>query len=165
MPMYCVTCDQIEDWLINFKEKKNPEDLVIVDNPKLYLSCRVGDSIDEAYACYGDENAEVIESSGDVFNIAEINCASTTSPNFEIQSMIECLTNIRRQLPANSPKAETYLHSNMMLRQLDERRHELDLRQWTERINNLPGAQDKDIQDTLKLANDLHELWTNQLSN
>lgn len=76
MPMFCVTCDQIDEWLTRFKEKKSPEDLVITDNPRLYLSCRVGDSTDEAYACYGDDHAEVIESSEDVYSIAELNCGS-----------------------------------------------------------------------------------------
>ena len=162
--MYCVTCDQIDEWLTRFKEKKNPGDLVIIDNPRFYLSCRVGDSRDEAYACYGDGLSELIESSEDVYNIAELNCDSPESPDCEINTMIDRLTEIRRRLPESSPDTVAYFEVNRMLGELRERKNLLNLGQWTEYLNGLAGAQEPAIQNALKLAKDLHELWTNQSS-
>jgi hypothetical protein len=137
---------------------------VIIENPRLYLSCRVGDSTDEAYACCGDGLSELIESSEDVYNIAELNCNSPESPDCEIRSMIDRLTEIRRRLPEGSPDTVAYFEVNRMLGQLRERKNLLDLGQWAEYLNGLAGAQEPAIQNALRLAKDLHDLWTNQSS-
>lgn len=77
MPMLCVTCDQIDDWFKTFREKKCPDDLVVVDSPRLYLSCRLGDLMaSKAWACYGYDLAEEINNSEDVYRVAEDNCTS-----------------------------------------------------------------------------------------
>lgn len=61
MTLFCVTCDQIDKWMKDFNENNSPEDLVNVNDPKLFLSCRLGGSTaNKAYACYGDELAEEI---------------------------------------------------------------------------------------------------------
>jgi len=71
MPLFCVKCDQIDEWVKDFKEMSNPEDLDLVDNPRFVLSCRQGDS--RAYVCYNGYR-EIIDSTDEVYSVVEENC-------------------------------------------------------------------------------------------
>jgi hypothetical protein len=98
MTLFCVTCDQIDKWMKDFNENNSPEDLVIVNDPKLFLSCRLGGSTaNKAYACYGDELAEEIISSEDVYSVAQENCNNPMMPDFEIKTQIESLVELKKQ--------------------------------------------------------------------
>lgn len=75
MLVYEATCDQIEKWLEEFRRNNNPEDLIVLSRPRIFLSCRFeGFMAGKAYACYGDRLADEINSSEDVYSIAEENC-------------------------------------------------------------------------------------------
>lgn len=158
MPLFCVTCDQIDEWVKDFKEKNSPEDLVIVNDPKLYLSCRLEDSMaDKAFACYGDELAEEINSSEDVYSVAQENCQSPMMPDFEIKTQIQSLVELKKQ----SPNLIVYLSAIEMLKKLDITRGSFDISEWEIKINSLPGSEDQGIQVAIRMAKDLHELWAN----
>jgi hypothetical protein len=47
--------------------------------------------------CYGDELAEEINSSEDVYSVAQENCNSPMIPDFEIKTQIESLVELKKQ--------------------------------------------------------------------
>jgi hypothetical protein len=158
MTLFCVTCDQIDKWMKDFNENNSPEDLVIVNDPKLFLSCRLGGSTaNKAYACYGDELAEEINSSEDVYSVAQENCNNPMMPDFEIKTQIESLVELKKQ----SLNPLVYFRAIEMLKKLETMRDALDIREWEIIINSLPGSEDQGIQVALRMAKNLHELWAN----
>lgn len=68
------------------------------------------------------------------------------------------------QLPKGSPNTEGYFQVNYMLKQLSEKRNLLNLYRRIERINWLAGAPRPAVQNALRLATDLHQLWAHQSS-
>lgn len=75
MPMFCVTNDDMQDWLNKFNDSNCPDDLTVIEEPKLFLSCRLSGMEGKAYACYGEYLAELITCINDIYDIAAENCA------------------------------------------------------------------------------------------
>jgi hypothetical protein len=164
MKILSASCDQIEQWLCLFKSSENPEDLVVVEDPRLFLSCRLSGAFSgKAYACFSDEAgnelAEEISESDEVYAIAAENCSAMA--NYEIATQVEKLICARKSVEA----ADVIVFSRTieMLKALDRKRGDLDLRAWFKQIGNLPGSNHSEIQTALRLAGDLHANMLNNL--
>ncbi len=162
MTMLCATSFEIEQWLRSFRSNENPEDLVIVDNPRLFLSCRLAGSFSgKAYACFseldGNESAVEISEPGDVFVIAAENCSAIV--NFEIASQVENLRHAR--MSEEIGDIRVFSLAIEMLKALDQERGDLALSEWIDKIGKLPGSNHPVIQGALALAGDLHANMSN----
>jgi hypothetical protein len=158
MKMLSATCDQIDQWLSSFRAGENPEDLVVVDDPRLFLSCRLAGTLaGKAHACHGDNLGEEIGEPSDVYAIASEICSEKV--NFEIATRIEVLTQARRSV--ENGDIGVFFRAVEMLKALDLQRGDLDLSSWLEEIADLPGSNHPEIQAALTLAIDLHANWLN----
>lgn len=156
MKTLSVTCGQVEQWLLSFRAGENPEDLVVVDNPRLLLSCKLAGALaGKAYACHGDDLGEEIDEPGDVYAIASEMYSEKV--DFEIATRIEVLTDARRSIEGGD--IGVFFRTVEMLKALDRQRGDLDLSSWLEEIGNLPGSNHPEIQAALTLAIDVHSNW------
>lgn len=158
MKMLSATCEQVDLWLLSFRAGENPEDLVVVDDPRLLLSCKLAGALaGKAYACHGDNLGEEIDEPGDVYAI--VSEIYSEKVDFEIATRIAALNDARRSI--ESGDIEVFFRSAEMLKALDLQRGGLDLSSWLEEIGNLPGSNHPEIQAALTLAIGVHTDWLN----
>jgi hypothetical protein len=73
---FCATDQQLKEWFRSFNNGEAPPDLTVVEAPILYLSCGLEPPNDgQAFACYGNFEAEEVSTIEEVFEIAVRNCS------------------------------------------------------------------------------------------